>query len=226
MRPTLAAFMLLLAVPAAAQPAPVVVELFTSQGCSSCPAADALLTELARTDAGLLALDMHVTYWDRLGWRDPFGLTAATGRQRDYNARFGLEGVYTPQMVVAGQHQAVGSDRAAVRDAIARARTDAAAAVPMSVAAVGGGLRLRAGAGAGTGTLWLVGYDPQRSTSVATGENGGRTLRETNVVRALVRAAEWHGAALDVEAAHPAGERVAVLLQGADGRILSAAVLP
>jgi hypothetical protein len=220
------ALLALLALPAAAQPAPVVVELFTSQGCSSCPPADALLTELARTDAGLLPLDLHVTNWDRLGWRDPYSLPAATGRQRDYSARLGLEGVYTPQVVVAGLYQAVGSDRAAVRAAIARARAEAPAAVPLAVAAVGAGLRLHAAAGTGTGTLWLVGYDPRHSTAVAAGENGGRTLQETNVVRALVRAGDWSGAALDAQAPRPAGERVALLLQGADGRILSAAVLP
>lgn len=225
MRPILAA-LLLFAWPAAAQPPPVVVELFTSQGCSSCPPADALLTELARTDAGLLPLDLHVTYWDRLGWRDPYSLPAATKRQRDYGVRFGLDGVYTPQVVVAGRYQAVGSDGAAVRAAIARARGDGAASILLTLAADGAGLRLHAGAGLGTGTLWLVGYDPRRSTAVAAGENGGRILQETNVVRALVRAGDWRGAAMDLQAVRPAGERAAALLQDADGRILSAAVLP
>ena len=205
----------------------VVVELFTSQGCSSCPPADALLTELARTEPGLLALGLHVTYWDRLGWRDPYALPAATARQRGYAAQFVQEGVYTPQMVVDGTRQAVGSDRAAVRAAIQEARMSAEAQPALQVTTDGARLRVQSDRSLGASILWLVGFDPQHSTVVGAGENGGRTLQETNVVRALVRAGDTAGAPLDLAVARPAGVRVAALLQaGADGRILAAALLP
>ncbi len=129
MRIVLATVLLLAPIQARADgapPRPTVVELFTSQGCSSCPPADALLTALQAGDPGLLALDLHVTYWDRLGWKDAFSLPAATQRQRQYAARLKLERVYTPQIVVDGRHEAVGSDADAVRRAITRARSDAA----------------------------------------------------------------------------------------------------
>src|ERR1700761_9171229 len=104
-----------------AQEAPIVVELFTSQGCSSCPPADAFLTELARQSRGILPLAFHVTYWDYLGWKDPFSLDVATARQRDYARHLGEDGVYTPQMVVDGAKGFVGSSRAEGLSAIASA---------------------------------------------------------------------------------------------------------
>jgi hypothetical protein len=123
------------AVPALAESRPVVVELFTSQGCSSCPPADALLNELAgRKD--VLALGFHVDYWDRLGWKDPLSTTGATMRQHDYAAEFGRNEVYTPQMVIDGKRQAVGSNRAAVLQAITEAQPISAA--PIAFAADGG----------------------------------------------------------------------------------------
>ena len=106
----------------------IVVELFTSQSCSSCPPADDLLTELARTRPDILALDFHVTYWDRLGWKDPYSLPQATQRQRRYSELWGQDGVYTPQLVAGGRRQAVGSDRGDVLAAIAAAATDDPAA--------------------------------------------------------------------------------------------------
>lgn len=202
-----------------------VIELFTSQGCSSCPPADAVLAELARTDPGLLALGLHITYWDRLGWKDPYALQAATQRQREVSARLEMDHVYTPQMVVDGRLQAVGSDRAAVRRLIAKARAERPAPVALDLVADPAGLRIAAGAGAGSGTLIVVGFDPQHMTAVRSGENGGRTLTHTNVVRALAPAGAWSGQALALTVARPPGERTAVLLQADDGRILSAAVL-
>lgn len=228
MRTVLATLLLLVSVQARAEgapPRPTVLELFTSQGCSSCPPADALLTALQADDPGLLALDLHVTYWDRLGWKDAFSLAAVTQRQRQYAARLGLDTVYTPQMVVDGRYQAVGSDPDAVRRAIARARGEAAA-VPLTIRADGGGVRIAAAAGAGQGTIVLLGFDRRHTTPIGSGENGGRTLTETNVVRAIAPVAAWTGAALDTVAPRPAGERVAVLLQADDGRILAAATLP
>src|SRR3954462_9931100 len=104
---------------------PVVVELFTSEGCSSCPPADAVLSKLAKEQpvAGveIIPLGMHVTYWDQLGWRDPASLPLATTRQQDYGVVFGTDRIYTPQAVIDGQDEVVGSDEAALRRAIARA---------------------------------------------------------------------------------------------------------
>lgn len=209
---------------AAQAAAPVVVELFTSQSCSSCPPADALLAELSRTRPDILALDFHVTYWNRLGWKDPYSLPQATERQRRYAGLLGQEGMYTPQLVAGGRHQAVGSDRRAVLAAIAAAASDTA--VPLRLARDAAGLVLDVGTGPGAGTLLLVGFDPAHTTRVAGGENGGRTLTEVNIVRSLVLAGPWHGAAATLHAPQPAGERTAALLQGDDGRILAAAVLP
>ena len=112
----------LAAAPVAAAERPIVVELFTSEGCSSCPPADALLAELA-TRPEVLALSFHVDYWDRLGWKDPFSSAAATARQRHYAEILGLGNVYTPQIVVDGRWQAVGSDRGEVEHALDAART-------------------------------------------------------------------------------------------------------
>src|SRR5947207_9546964 len=109
--------------PAQADERPVVAELFTSEGCSSCPPADALLAELAKRP-DVLALSFHVDYWDRLGWKDPFSSRAATDRQNRYAKLLKLATVYTPQIVVDGRWEAVGSDRADVERALDRARRD------------------------------------------------------------------------------------------------------
>ena len=206
--------------------APVVVELFTSQSCSSCPPADELLAELARTRPDILALDMHVTYWDRLGWKDPFSLPGATDRQRRYAALWRGDTVYTPQIVVAGRHQAIGSDRPAVLAAIASAKADTTPAVPLRLARDAAGLVLEAGIGQGAGTFWLVGYDPGHTTAVRGGENVGRTLTEVNVVRSMETVGVWQGKAVRLHLPSAPGERTAVLLQAADGRMLGAATLP
>ena len=207
------------------RPPPIVVELFTSQSCSSCPPADALLAELARTRQDVLVLDLHVTYWDRLGWKDPYSLPAATERQRRYSALWGADSVYTPQLVAGGRHQAIGSDRTAVLASVAAAVADRASAVPLRVARDGDGLTVQAAAGSGAGTLLLVGFDPAHTTRIGGGENGGRTLTEVNVVRSIAPLGAWSGAPTSLHAAVPAGERVAVLLQAADGAIRGAALL-
>ena len=204
---------------------PIVVELFTSQSCSSCPPADALLAELSRTRTDILALSFHVTYWDRLGWKDLYSLPQATERQRRYSALQGRVGLYTPQLVAGGRHQAIGSDRPAVLAAIAATAADEPG-VELRLTRDADGLALSAGAGPGAGTLLLVGFDPSHTTRVASGENAGRTLSEVNVVRSLTPVGAWHGEALSLRARRPAGERTAVLLQAEDGRVMGAAVLP
>lgn len=205
-----------------ARAAPVVLELFTSQSCSSCPPADALLAELAR-EPGVLALDFHVDYWNYLSWHDKFSMPEATARQRSYAAKLGAD-VYTPQIVVNGAAEAVGSRRADIARLIDAART-APPGPSLALAADAHGVRVEIGAGQGRAELLLVGFDAEHTTQVAAGENGGRTLREVNVVRDLVPAGDWHGAARALIAVRPKGERVAALLQAADGRILAAASL-
>jgi hypothetical protein len=205
---------------------PTVIELFTSQSCSSCPPADALLAELGRTRPDLLALDFHVDYWNRLAWADPYSLAAATERQRRYAGVFGGAGVYTPQMVIGGVRQAVGSDRAAVAAALAQAQASRAPPVPLEVAWSGGRLSVSVGAGAEGATLWLVGFDAQHVTPVGRGENAGRVLTEVNVVRSLQEVGRWRGTPVRIDLAPPAGERGAVLLQANDGRILGASEVP
>ena len=223
---------ILIAAPASAASArPVVLELFTSQGCSSCPPADALLAELARTRGDVLALDFHVTYWNGLGWADPFSLAAATARQDWYAARFGAAEIYTPELVVDGTVGVVGSDRPAVLAAIdaasgAIAERGASGIPALHVARLTDGLAIVVDGGHGRGRLLVVGYDPEHETAVGGGENGGRRLREVDVVRSLADAARWDGGALTVHAPLPAGQRAAVLIQGEDGRVLAAATVP
>jgi hypothetical protein len=206
-----------------AQQAPIVVELFTSQGCSSCPPADAFLTDLARQRRDVLPLAFHVTYWDYLGWKDLYSLDAATARQRAYARDLGEDGVYTPQMVVDGTTGFVGSDRAAGLGAIAKA---ASKTVPVAVTSDGTSLTIKVGPGTGQARILLVGFDPSHETPVGRGENSGRTLHESNIVRSLTPLAAWSGSAVELRAAPPAGESFAVLLQSGDGRIIGAARLP
>jgi hypothetical protein len=210
-----------------AQTRPLVVELFTSEGCSSCPPADELLSSLARSRADVLPLAFHITYWDRLGWPDPFALNVATDRQRDYAVMLGLDSIYTPQMVVDGRLDVVGNDPDAVAAALRRAAANAPPQVPLRLARAGGQITLDVGDGAHAqkGSLLLVGYDPVHRTKVARGENAGSTLTESNVVRGLARLADWHGAKMTVQAPLPAGERFAAILQAPDGQVLGAARL-
>lgn len=204
---------------------PVVVELFTSQGCSSCPPADALLRELALGRADVLPLAFHVTYWDRLGWPDRFALAAATARQRGYARISGVGTIYTPQMVVDGVVDVVGSDRprvlAAIEAAALRAREGA---LSVAVTRDRDGLAVALGEGTGSGQVLLVGFDPEHRTPVGRGENAGRVLVEANIVRSVTELGPWSGVAWTLRVAAPAGERHAVLVQAADGRMLGAAV--
>lgn len=205
-----------------AEPAtrPIVVELFTSQGCSSCPPADALLRELSQTRADVLALAFHVTYWDRLGWPDPFALPAATERQRGYERISQAGTMYTPQMVVDGMRDVVGSDRPGVHAALAAARP--AATIAISLHEEAGSVSISLPAGQGAGRVLLIGYDPEHRTQVARGENAGQALLEANIVRGLDMAGAWTGAAMRVTRPRPAGQRLAVIVQAADGTILAA----
>jgi hypothetical protein len=203
---------------------PVVVELFTSQGCSSCPPANAYLNELARDRRDVLPLAFHVTYWDRLGWKDPFSLADATARQDRYGHRFG-DGSYTPEIVVDGTTSHVGSHRENVGSAIERAKRQSETLAAISVSRNGSALSIQVGDGKGSARVLLVGFDHNHQTAVRRGENGGRTLEEANVVRSIRAVGAWDGAALHLSEKLPEGEDAAVLLEAPDGRIVGAARL-
>ena len=209
---------------ASAAERPIVVELFTSQGCSSCPPANAYLNELARGRADVLPLAFHVTYWDRLGWKDPFSLAEATSRQDVYGHRFG-DGSYTPEIVVDGSSSHVGSRREDVGAAIEAAKRQSTTAAGLRVAKAGDGVSIEVGSGEGRGKLLLIGFDHDHTTAIRRGENGGRTFQEANVVRSVRSIGDWQGSSLSLREKFPDGEDVAVILQAPDGRIVGAARL-
>ena len=209
---------------AAAAERPVVVELFTSEGCSSCPPADAFLTDLAHGRRDVLPLAFHVTYWNSLGWRDPYSLDAATSRQSTYGARFG-DGSYTPEMVVDGTKGLVGSERGEAESAIAAAESRGRTAAPISLSRRGGRIAITLGGGSGSGRVLLVGFDPEHRTAVGRGENSGRTLTESNIVRSIRTVGQWSGAPMTIEEDAPAGQDVAVLLEAPGGAIVGASRL-
>jgi hypothetical protein len=213
---------------AIAAPRPVVVELFTSQGCSDCPPADSLLRHVQATDPDVLALDLHVTYWDNSAWSDPFSLRSATSLQDYYSSlRHGSE-VYTPEAVVDGQAQFVGSDREAMMSAIEQAKAEikARSAVPVSVSHSGGRVSVHvdsAKGSAGAAEVWLFGFDPMHTTRVGGGENSGASLTEVNVVRSMTDLGTWNGRVFEQHVTAPPGMKFAVIVQRSDGAILGAA---
>jgi hypothetical protein len=181
---------------------PVVVELFTSEGCSSCPPADAVLSKLAQEGAvagvQVIPLGLHVTYWDQLGWKDPASLPEATDRQQGYGrSEFGVDNVYTPQAVVDGRTQLVGSDEAGLRRAIAKAAVephatitvDASANTPDRIVATVTVTKTADTGGESLHVLCFLTEDGLTSV-VKRGENGGRTLHHDAVVRRVVSRAE------------------------------------
>lgn len=177
----------LLSMAAVAQP--VVVELFTSEGCSSCPPAEVLLGELARKP-GIVALAYHVDYWDHLGWKDRFSIPEASQRQQGYVRRLAKSGPFTPQVVVSGDTSLVGSNRAAVKEAIAGDRD--ALAIMLSKAE--GNLQIQfTEAWREPMDVYLVSYLSEATAKIERGENARRTLKHFNVVRSFKRLGTWNG---------------------------------
>jgi hypothetical protein len=219
-------------VTAQSQPPPVVVELFTSQGCSSCPLADAYLGQLAR-QPGILALGFHIDYWNYIGWTDPYSLPLSAARQRDYGQRLGLRYVYTPQMVIDGVSEGVGSEPAKIAPLIAAARRQLTAGPALSLEKQANLYRIHVGAGpatepAATATVWLVGIDRERQTHVLRGENSGAMASDYQIVRSFNDIATWRGQPLDltVPTSRVTGGEAAVLLQrDGSGPILGAAAV-
>ena len=198
---------------------PAIVELFTSQGCSSCPPADANLIQLAKRP-DVLALSFHVTYWDRLGWKDTFDQEAFTRRQSDYEAPLHESGSFTPQIVVDGRMDAVGNVRSDVEALIAKSNRAAMPQLQLTSNSVS------IGAGAGDADVWLVRYDPRVvQVPISRGENAGTTQPQINVVHRLTNLGPWRGAEKQfaLPPAQP-GLKTAILLQKPHGGEIIAAV--
>lgn len=211
---------------------PVVVELYTSQGCSSCPPAEAYLRELAKRP-DLLALEFHVDYWDYIGWKDPFSSTQYADRQRAYSAALGARYVYTPQIVIQGRTHAVGSKRHEVEEKIAENRTAATAGPDLTLRRDGNAVVVHVGGAKASGQdydIFFVGFDAKHTTEVLRGENRGMTLVNSHIVRDLERVGHWSGGPVDltVPLAGKKGDGgCAVLVQAAaNGPIVAAAMLP
>src|SRR5271163_619456 len=210
-------------------PRPVLVELFTSEGCSSCPPADRLLMELDRKQpvpgANIIVLSEHVDYWNSLGWRDPYSSHQWSERQDDYGRRFGLDSVYTPQMVIDGARQVVGSDSRAVRAAIERSAGSPPLPIDISnVMRTGGTLQVEFTAGASGGAaVYAVLADDSDRSSVERGENAGRTLEHVAVARSLTRVAELGQTPIDKKieikiSPETAKEHLRLILFAQDGK--------
>jgi hypothetical protein len=213
-----------------------VVELFTSQGCSSCPAADRLLGELAK-DPSLVAMSLPIDYWDYLGWKDTLANPRHSARQRAYAHERGDRAVYTPQVVVNGLVHVQGSDRAAIESAIAKTRgLPGTVAVPVQLAVRGERIEAEVAAGTGAsaaGELWVCALAKSIPVAIGRGENRGREVTYHNVVRRWLKLGDWNGSAATFST--PLSEvmaedvnAVAVVLQTGTGdhpgRMLGAAV--
>lgn len=179
-------------------PTPVVVELFTSQGCSSCPPADAIVRELARDEhlrGHVIPLAFHVDYWNHLGWRDPFSSADWSRRQAFYVRQLALASAYTPQAVVNGSRDVVGNNGGALANAIVAASNEPSwGRLDATVTQTGDALHVKVtGDAAGARDLVVVVYENEATTTVAAGENGGRTLVNDRIVRQLTNAGSVNG---------------------------------
>jgi len=226
---------LLASAAAIAQPR-AVIELFTSQGCSSCPPADKLAGELAR-DPAFVVLSLAIDYWDYLGWKDNNALPGHGNRQRAYAHVRGDREVYTPQVVVNGVAHVIGSDRAAIDGAIAQTRKQPGTmSVPVTLAVAGDQVTVTVPAAKGehaNGVIWLCPVSAKVPVAINRGENSGHTITYHNVVRRWVRLGDWTGSArtFTVPLREIAGEGIdsmAVLVQAGSkenpGPMLGAAV--
>ncbi len=217
---------------------PTVVELFTSQGCYSCPPAEAFLGELASKD-GVLPLEFHVDYWDKLvygaagKWKDVFSSPASTQRQRQYNQRIRGSGrVYTPQMIVDGTTEFVGTHRKKILSSIRNTSVDERPRIDISIAPgkQGGFTVSLDGAVAESGAVWFLRFIKAKKTEVLAGENKGKTLISHNIVLEMRRLGDWNGEMTTLELADAQlgdDQGCAVIVQNESlGPILGAAVCP
>jgi hypothetical protein len=214
-----------------------VIELFTSQGCSSCPAADKLLAEL-QADRSLIPLSLPIDYWDYLGWKDTLAMPSHTARQRGYSQARGDREIYTPQVVINGIAQAIGSDRPGIENAIVQSRSNTSSlSVPLKLKVADERIKVtlpeRGRAEAGEGEVWLCPLSGSVSVGIGRGENRGRTITYTNVVRRWIKLGTWTGKnenfTLPIDAIKFDGvDAVAVILQSGSlekpGAILGASL--
>jgi hypothetical protein len=183
--------------PAHADPR-AVVELFTSQGCSSCPPADKIIGELAK-DPSVIALSMPIDYWDYLGWKDTLADARFSARQKAYSQVRGDRGVYTPQVVVNGSAHVIGSDRAGIESAIGNTKkTDGVMSVPVTMTQAGKQINVSVAASgkaptAVHGEVWICSIAKAVPISIGRGENRGREITYYNVVRSLLKVGDWDG---------------------------------
>ncbi len=217
-----------LTTPVNAQSNMVVVELYTSQGCSSCPPADDLLTKLAERD-DVIALALHVDYWDYIGWADIFADPSFTVRQRSYAQALGNRMIYTPQMIIGGSTHVVGSK---VNDVISQIDAESAKSSPITLAVTRKGGRVLISASSTEGRVkpmivQLVRFEPLKTTAITRGENAGRTINYTNIVTSWDQVKKWDGTKpLNISVRAAGSDNVAVIVQ-ADGfgQILAAVQL-
>lgn len=226
---SLALGLLSLTAPAARADSPVVVELFTSQGCSACPPADALLTQLAGRE-DVIALALHVDYWDYIGWADTFASGQFTRRQHAYARHAGQRMVYTPQMIVGGVERVVGYEPMDVAELIAQYRV-VDYPVEVSLSRVEGGIVLRAVASMALEEpgmiVQIVRYMPSEMVEIRRGENAGRTVEYSNIVTEWMRVGDWSGAEpYELQLVDDSALPIAAIVQMAGpGQILGAARL-
>lgn len=214
MRHLLAATFCALAAQAAAEEMPVVVELYTSQGCSSCPPADALLKQLAEMD-GVIPLSLHVDYWDYIGWADGFAKADHTARQEAYARAAGERMIYTPQMIFNGADPVVGGDAAAVMGRL-QAHSGVTTPVALRLAREGDALAIRARSEVPLPRLvvQVVRFRPAATVAIEAGENAGHTIDYANVVTDWQVVGEWSGEGeLSLTVPLPGEEPVVVILQ-------------
>ena len=188
-----------------------VVELFTSQGCSSCPPADRVLGELADRD-GVIALAWHVDYWDYLGWKDTFSSSASTRRQRAYSGSLGV-GVYTPQIILNGSKV---TDNGSL----------GASVLPVSVGVQrsGSGVTVNLGSGSGSANVYMITYSNRSTVAIKRGENTGRQVTYRHAVSGVRNIGKWSGTSKQITVDHGNGDNCAILLQrGVSGPIIGAA---
>lgn len=219
---------------AQAEPVKGVVELFTSQSCSSCPPADKVFGEVIQRD-GVLGLAFHVDYWNYLNWKDTFSSPEATRRQYDYATSLHSSQVYTPQLIVNGKHVVSAGSPGKLLKVMSEAGSGAALPVAVDAELVGGRLVVKAGGGAGEANLVLAIFDESETVTIERGENGGKQLKYHNSVTGLHTIGMWKGKALEVELPrkeylNKTGQGCAVLLQrvtpeGTPGEIIGAAVV-
>jgi hypothetical protein len=183
--------------PAHAEPR-AVVELFTSQGCSSCPPADKIIGELAK-DPSIIALSMPIDYWDYLGWKDTLADSRFSARQKAYSQMRGDRDVYTPQVVVNGSTHVIGSDRAGIESAIGNTKqADGVMSVPVTMTLSGKQINVSVAASgkdpaAMHGEVWICSVSREIPISIGRGENSGREITYHNVVRSLLKVGDWNG---------------------------------